>query len=71
MKALNLKLARVARGLSQTALAKKAGCSRALISMFENGYAVPRPAVGARIARALGLSEDALFERSQADGEDD
>jgi len=70
MKTAKLRMARLALGLSQSELAENAGCSRALISMIENGYVLPRPAMAARIAEAVGLSEDALFEQSRADGED-
>lgn len=68
MQASRLRLARVALSLSQDELATRSGCSRALISMIENGYVVPRPATAARIAEALGLSDTTLFEDSAEKG---
>ncbi len=69
MRTSKLRLARLAIGLSQGELGKICGCSRALISMIENGYASPRPATAGRIAEAVGLSGETLFE--DVDGKDD
>jgi len=70
MRTAKLRMARLALGLSQSELAKMSGCSRALISMIENGYVLPRPALAARIAEAVGFSDATLFEQSRTDGED-
>ena len=54
---------RLRRGLSQTALAAKAGrLSGSDISRFENSYARPYPAQAERLAQVLGLQPDELLE---------
>lgn len=58
-----LRLAREARGESQTELAAKAGLSAAAISQFENGAARPSSHTLARIADALDFPP-AFFDRA-------
>jgi len=53
--AVNLRVARTARGLSQEALGERAGFSQQYISQLERGYCPPRPHV-VRFARVLGLT---------------
>jgi len=48
--------------LTQVQLALAAGCSQSIISRVESGIATPRADVAIRIARALGLSVEQLFE---------
>ena len=58
-----LKQARLARGLSQTALAGLAGRLQTTdISRFELGRALPYAPAAARIARVLGLRPEELLE---------
>lgn len=71
MKTSKLRIIRTALGLSQSELGRISGCSRALISMIENGYASPRPATAARIAEAVGLSDGSLFEDINNEGADE
>ena len=52
---LRLREARVARGLSQDALAARAGVSASTISRLERGKTRARPHVARRLAVALGL----------------
>jgi len=52
--------ARSARGLTQRALAEKAGTSDKFLSRIETGHAMPSVLVASRIARALGVSLDEL-----------
>ncbi|MBM3568722.1 MAG: helix-turn-helix domain-containing protein [Alphaproteobacteria bacterium] len=49
-----LKAARLARGLSQAAMARRAGCPQSLVSRLESGGGVRLAAVAA-VARALGF----------------
>jgi transcriptional regulator with XRE-family HTH domain len=56
-----LRSARLAHGLTQVALAKRAGVTQTYISQLERGArANPAAAVGARLAAALEVSPDAL-----------
>ena len=57
----NLKSARVSAGLSQAALAMKAGVSRQAYVAIEGGKSVPSTEVSLRLARALGCSVESVF----------
>ncbi len=50
-----IKTSRINRGLSQAALAQKAGVSQPTVANWENGSHVPRRAVLERIGEALGV----------------
>ncbi len=52
---------RLAKGLSQQALAELAGLTRQAISAIESGQYVPNTAVAIRLARALGCRVEDLF----------
>lgn len=52
---------RVARGLSQAALADEVALSRQSVSAIESGRSTPSVDVALRFARALGASVEALF----------
>lgn len=56
-----LKLRRIAAGMTQEALAQQVVCSPTLISHFEAGRRLPSPADAKRIDQALGT--DGFFER--------
>lgn len=64
----NLKSARVSAGLSQAALAAKAGVSRQAYLAIESGKSVPSTEVSLRLARALGFSVESLFSLPLEDG---
>lgn len=52
---------RIRRGLSQTALAEKAGVTGGFISQIERGLYRPSPKVAHCIAEALGAEFDDIF----------
>lgn len=51
---MDLKTTRNRKNLSQVELAERIGVSEVQISRYENGHAMPRPAVRRRIEEALG-----------------
>ena len=57
-----LKGARLARGLLMREIADAVGCSKSLISKFENGKASPSLSTLHRIVRTLGTNIGALFD---------
>ena len=57
----NLKEVRVFLGLSQAALAKKAGFESSAISHFETGTREPSLPNLVKLAKALGVSTDRLI----------
>ena len=59
---MKLKKIRVAKGLSQTELAKKARVSRAYVFRLEAGGSDPTVGVLQRLAKALGVPVAALLE---------
>jgi putative molybdopterin biosynthesis protein len=61
MKFQILKLARVARGLSQIELARRAGISRQSLSAIESGIYQPGVRVALKLAHELGRSVEELF----------
>lgn len=52
-----LRTLRERAGLSQVALAARAGCNHSTVSRYEYGDRLPTPAMTGRLADALGLSE--------------
>jgi putative molybdopterin biosynthesis protein len=56
-----LRLARQARGLSQQQLAGMAGITRQAVSAVESGHSDPSLRVALSLARALGVTVEALF----------
>lgn len=56
-----LRLARLRCGLSQAALAERAGMRPSTILRLEQGRAQPRPATLGKLSHALGCSVDALL----------
>ena len=56
-----LKNARLAKGLSQTELAKLIGVSRQTVNMIENGDYNPTVALCLKLCHALGKTLDELF----------
>jgi molybdate-binding protein/DNA-binding XRE family transcriptional regulator len=56
-----LRLARQARGLSQQQLAGMAGVTRQAVSAVESGHSDPSLRVALSLARALGMTVEALF----------
>lgn len=59
--AFNLRKLRVARGLSQEALAVDAGIDRTYVSRMERGMENPTVAVLARLSNAIGVEIVAFF----------
>lgn len=56
-----LRLARLRRGLSQQALAERAGMRASTVLRLELGRAQPRPVTLSKLSTALGCSVDALL----------
>lgn len=56
-----LKEVRTAAGLTQAALADKAGVTRKTINTVENGVFVPSTVLALELARALDTPVEALF----------
>jgi transcriptional regulator with XRE-family HTH domain len=56
-----LKTFRLAAGLTKAELARKAGVRQTSLSRYEDGWARPRPATFASLARALGVPSEALM----------
>ena len=52
---------RTERGLTQAALAELAGVTRKTINTVENGVFVPSTTLALGLARALGVTVEALF----------
>lgn len=52
---------RMAKGLTQEALAKKTGVNRSTLSAIENGRIEPGVSTAVRIARVLGVNVETLF----------
>lgn len=66
MVAIRVKKERLARGLSQNALAKQAGISTAVLFMLEEGRSqAPRLTTITGLAEALGVSIDWLCGRTE------
>src|SRR5207245_5284534 len=64
-----LRAVRLAAGLSQEALAARAGVSRQAYLAIESGRAVPSTEVSLRLAPALGRSVEDLFRLSESPDE--
>jgi transcriptional regulator with XRE-family HTH domain len=60
-----LQAARKTRGLSVSALAERAGVSRAMIAKIEHGEAQPTAVLLARLASALGMTLSELVARAE------
>lgn len=56
---------RKARGLSQTALARKLGCTSQAVTAWELGKSMPRAELLPRIAAALDCTIDELFDKEE------
>ncbi len=52
---------RIAKGLTQAALAETIGVSRKTINTVENGVFIPSTILALKIARAFGCSVESLF----------
>lgn len=63
--AVKLKLLRVQAGLTLEELAQKAELTRSYLSKLERGVSSPSIGAGLRIAKALNVSVEALFDESQ------
>ncbi|HLU57115.1 MAG TPA: helix-turn-helix domain-containing protein [Pseudonocardia sp.] len=63
-----LREARTSRGLSISALAERAGVSRAMITKVERGEAQPTAVLLARLAAALGMTLSELVARAEDGG---
>ena len=63
----NLRTLRLARGLTQPALAEKADIEQSYLSKLENGRSQPSPEVLARIATALDITPEALANGDEHD----
>ena len=58
---VHLKAARVEAGLTQAELALKVGVTRKTINTVENGVFIPSTILALGLARALGVTVEALF----------
>ena len=58
---VHLKAARMEAGLTQAELALKVGVTRKTINTVENGVFIPSTILALGLARALGLTVEALF----------
>lgn len=58
---VHLKAARTEAGLTQAELALKVGVTRKTINTVENGVFIPSTVLALGLARALGVSVEALF----------
>ena len=65
-----MKIARLVRGLTQKQLGELVGCSELDVSRIETGRKNPAPALRARIAHALGKSENEVFASNEASDEE-
>jgi transcriptional regulator with XRE-family HTH domain len=63
---VTLQQARAARGLSQRALAERAGVSESMVARTERGASTPRPGATRRLAAALGLPPEEVEELRRA-----
>jgi putative molybdopterin biosynthesis protein len=63
-----LRVERVARGLSQEKLARRAGITRQSYAAIEAGTSIPATDVALRLARALSTSVEGLFRLAGDDG---
>lgn len=61
----NLKNLREMKGLSQAELADDLGVTRALIAQYETGAKAPNVNLAAKIAKALGVTIDAMMQRKE------
>ena len=59
---------RIARGLSQRALADAAGITRQAVSAIERGRVVPGVGIALALARVLGTSVEELFAAAPPQG---
>jgi transcriptional regulator with XRE-family HTH domain len=57
-----LKLKRMSNGIKQKTVAKKAKLSCSIVSRIENGKIAPSERAKKKIAKALGVSVDAIFQ---------
>jgi putative transcriptional regulator len=57
-----LRVQRAMRGLTQAELAERAGITRRSVNAIETGRMVPSVKLALALARALGVSVEALFE---------
>ncbi len=57
----SIRAAREAQGWTQAELAERVGVTRKTINTVENGVFVPSTIVALKIARAFGVSGEALF----------
>lgn len=61
----NLKNLREMKGLSQAELADDLGVTRALIAQYETGAKAPNVNLAAKIAKAFGVTIDAMMQRKE------
>lgn len=61
----NLKNLREMKGMSQAELADDLGVTRALIAQYETGAKAPNVNLAAKIAKALGVTIDAMMQRKE------
>jgi putative transcriptional regulator len=57
-----LREARTARGWTQADLAERVGVTRKTINTVENGVFVPSTVLALKLARALGMTVEQLFQ---------
>jgi putative transcriptional regulator len=57
-----LRLARADRGWTQAELAERVGVTRKTVNTVENGVFVPSTVLALKLARAMGMTVEELFE---------
>lgn len=57
-----LKAVRTQAGLTQAELAERVGVTRKTINTVENGVFIPSTVLSLKLARALGVTVEALFQ---------
>lgn len=62
---LNMKIARIKKGLSQIELGDKIGVSNRMISQYESGYSTPGVDTLVKIADVLEVTVDYLLGREK------
>jgi transcriptional regulator with XRE-family HTH domain len=66
-----VRAARLARGLSASALAERSGVSRAMVGKIERGEAQPTAVLLARLSAALGMTLSELVAHAESGGDGD
>lgn len=61
-----LRAYRILRGMRQEDLARRVGCSRQMVSLWETGHSLPSPAMLTKLCRALRVRKTDLVPENAA-----